>query len=247
MRRQVAALFLAGALTLSLAGCSSHKTITNPTPKPTQAETPQATPDTPSPTPEATPVPATPSAEPAPTPTPAPTPAQSADERTWLDRDTAGISFGMNDPGACPLVVSDLRLGLDDVSVAFAPLATNEGLTAFLAADMRIPNTSVSYDGTMGVLTLKLYGVVLDAPAPLGDDWVFDFVNEHGLTYPVATDAGALGGDNRFFQGAVLSCDGVDTTIAMRLTTSGRQYHIESGTLDEAGYLPYFRVSFREA
>lgn len=237
----LSALTLAGCLS----GCRAPAAASTPEPTPIRPAAPTATPvpaadPTPSPVPDPTP-------EPTPAPTPEPTPVHSPGDDGWLTPSaTMEYTFGMGEEQTCPLVLADVRVGLNDLALALAAPATNEGLSALLAADPPVPHTTVSYSDDMGVLTLRMEHVVLDADAPAGDDWVFDFVAQHELTYPISTPAGAIGADTRFFRGAVVACDGVDTTIAMLLTDDCDQFHIESGTLDADGVLPYLRLSFRE-
>ena len=85
------------------------------------------------------------------------------------------------------------------------------------------------------------------AEAAGNDDWVFDFIGEHGLRYPHSFPMGSIGEDNRFFERAAISTDGTDTTITLRLTGKAMSYRVESGSLDVEGMLPYFRILFSEA
>ena len=86
-----------------------------------------------------------------------------------------------------------------------------------------------------------------DGVAAGNDDWVFDFIGEHGLRYPHSFPMGSIGEDNRFFERAAISTDGTDTTITLRLTGKAMSYRVESGSLEVVGMLPYFRILFSDA
>ena len=163
----------------------------------------------------------------------------------------AQVSFGMSPGTDCPLAVFDARVGLNDLSVSLVPLGSGPDIQSFLEADIRIPHTSVSYDSGADALVLRLENTVLETGDPAeaagNDDWVFDFIGEHGLRYPHSFPMGSIGEDNRFFERAAISTDGTDTTITLRLTGKAMSYRVESGSLDVEGMLPYFRILFSEA
>ncbi|MFQ8759135.1 MAG: hypothetical protein ACLSAF_06490 [Intestinimonas sp.] len=133
-------------------------------------------------------------------------------------------------------------MGLNDLSVSLVPLGSGPDIQSFLEADIRIPHTSVSYDSGADALVLRLENTVLETGDPAeaagNDDWVFDFIGEHGLRYPYSFPMGSIGEDNRFFERAAISTDGTDTTITLRLTGKAMSYRVESGSLDGEGMLP---------
>lgn len=194
-----------------------------------------------------------------PEPSPVPTPTESAGPDAapvgaqlpgaWNDRE-AQVSFGMSPGTDCPLAVFDARVGLNDLSVSLVPLGSGPDIQSFLETDIRIPHTSVSYDSGADALVLRLENTVLETGDPAeaagNDDWVFDFIGEHGLRYPHSFPMGSIGEDNRFFERAAISTDGTDTTITLRLTGKAMSYRVESGSLDGEGMLPYFRILFSE-
>ena len=247
MKPRFIALFCASALTLSLAGCGGDTPNTHPTATPAPVATPAPTPAA---TPSPSPVPTsevTPSPEPEPTPTPAAEPSAPAGDWLAVDADT---TFGMADPDSCQLVVSQVKVGLNDLQVALTAPANADGLINFRDAAMRIPQTGVHYDGGTRFLAFQLKNTVLDTGSAVGaagsDDWVFDFMSEYGLVES-SLDAGALDGSNRFFKDVSLYCNGTDTFLSVTLSEQTGQYRVESGSLDAAGYAPYFRVVFRQA
>ena len=253
MNCRLCALCCALALAFSLSACSGDKPITHASPTP--APTPSVSP-TPSPSPSAS----EPAPEITPEPSPVPTPTESAGPDAapvgaqlpgaWNDRE-AQVSFGMSPGTNCPLAVFDARVGLNDLSVSLVPLGSGPDIQSFLEADIRIPHTSVSYDSGADALVLRLENTVLETGDPAeaagNDDWVFDFIGEHGLRYPHSFPMGSIGEDNRFFERAAISTDGTDTTITLRLTGKAMSYRVESGSLDGEGMLPYFRILFSEA
>ena len=249
MKPRFIAFLCAGALALSLAGCSSDQPITHPTSSPTPPVTPAPV-TTPAPTPSPS---ALPEAQPTPTPPdepePSPTPSAPPAEGSWLaiHSDT---TFGMDDPNTCQLVVSQVKVGLNDLQVALTSPTDADALVNFRDASVRIPQTSVHYDDGTRFLAFQLKNTVLDTGTAVGaagsDDWVFDFMNEYGLVES-SLPAGAVDGGNRFFKDVSLYCNGTDTFLSLVLNEKSGEYRIESGSLDAHGYAPYFRVVFREA
>lgn len=164
----------------------------------------------------------------------------------WIDRD-ASVTFGGPAEGFF-LAVQDVRVGLNDLSVALIPRGTGADISAFLQAEDRLPVVTVRAQSDANVLTIQLKNTVLDSGDPVessgNDDWVFDFIEEYGLNYPSSFPRGAVGEANRFFQNTAISTNGTGTTITVLLSDEARRYRIESGSLDSEGMLPYFRVVF---
>ena len=195
MREPIPALLLLGAVLLTLAGCGAPAAETSgPEPAATPSPTVQAIP-TPSPEPE-------PPAEEA---------AAPLEAETWHDWEDA-VTFGMEAGSGCPLVVGEVQVEEDSLTVSLLPAGNEAALLAYLEAEERIPATEVSYDADAGALVLHMSDTALDSGEISGDDWVFDFLNEHGLPYPVSTPMGSVGEDTAYFTKAAISSNGTDTS-----------------------------------
>lgn len=244
MKKYMPPLLLAGALLLSTAGCGSPAGESAP-PEPTA---------TPSPTLQITPPPSpTPEPEPLPTPLPADGPEPSAEPANaplepdgWKDP-TDPFTFGMEPGSGCPLVVAEVQTGEDSLTVSLLPAGDEAALLAYLDAEERIPATEVSFDANAGALVLQMADTTLDSGEVSGDDWVFDFLEEHGLTYPVTIPMGAVGEDTAYFTKAAVSSDGTDTYLTLLPTEKAAQYQVETGCHDGDELRPWFRLTFRGA
>ena len=76
---------------------------------------------------------------------------------------------------------------------------------------------------------------------------VFDFLNEHGLPYPVSTPMGSVGEDTAYFTKAAISSNGTDTYLTLLPTAEAVQYQVETGCHDGDELRPWFRLTFRGA
>ena len=253
-------LFFCALAALSLAACApaaspaesaapSHAAAAAsvPSPSPLPAESaPAASPaeSAAPPTPEPSDVPSEPSD------LPAFSPAQASEEAAWIPCEQ-GARFGGDPEVDCPLAVWDARVGLNDLSVSFLPQGNADAMSAFIAAEIRIPPTEVTYAEENRALLIRMEGVVLDTGDPReaagSDDWVYDFMEEFGLPLPASFPMGSLGEDNGFFRNAAISSDGTDTLITLLLTDRAGELRVESGTLDREGMQPWFRIVFQEA
>lgn len=255
MKRRLIVPLCSIALTLALSACGGTPgTIPGPTSSGGSSSSPSATPME---SPDSTETPTPTSSEnqnvtviPTPTPESSVPPAKllKGDRYDWLDRGAA-VTFG-GEEKACFLAIQDVRVGLNDISVALVPRGTGTDIDAFLASEHRLPAVQVSTQTDSGVLFIQMKNTVLDTGDPVesagNDDWVFDFIEEHGLIYPSVFPRGGVGEDNRFFHNAAISTDGTDTTLTLMLSDKTQRMRIESGSLDSEGVLPYFRLVFAE-
>lgn len=254
MREPIPALLLLGAVLLTLAGCGAPAAETSgPEPAATPSPVVQAAP-TPSPSPVSTPAP-TPAPSPVPTPEPTPSPepeppaeeaAAPLEEAVWHDWEDA-VTFGMEAGSGCPLVVGEVQVEEDSLTVSLLPAGNEAALLAYLEAEERIPATEVSYDADAGALVLHMSDTALDSGEISEDDWVFDFLNEHGLPYPVSTPMGSVGEDTAYFTKAAISSNGTDTYLTLLPTAEAVQYQVETGCHDGDELRPWFRLTFRGA
>lgn len=256
MKRPVIPILISGALALALSGCRGGGEAGKPAPTPTAppaqtaapSPTPSARPPAPSPSPTPSPAPSTAAVgEPSPSPEaegPGQTAAAAADGG-WNSRE-AQVTFGMAAGEDLPLVVAAAQVEEDTLTVSLLPAGNEPAFAAFQEADLRLPHTQITYDAGAGALVLRLENTALSSGDVTGDDWVFDFIAEHGMTYPVATPAGAIGEDGPYFAKAAISSDGVNTTISLLLTDAAGSYRVVSGSHGGDEMLPYFRLEFRE-
>ena len=160
----------------------------------------------------------------------------------WADVETP-VTLGVKRAA----VVADARAGVNDVAVVFVPPANEKGLSNFIAGATYIPQVETRYDKAENVFYVTVRDTALQSGEfqAGGEDWVYDYMRDVGLSYPYNTPMGSLGKDNRFFTSAAISSDGTDTTITLRLTEHAQRYTVQVEHLGQDMF-PTLRLVFAQ-